>query len=50
MGSIPVKGDDVALQLKMPASREFLGGDLLAQCLAALGVEVAYTVGILMPF
>lgn len=31
-----------ALTLKMPKNREFLGGDLLAQSLAALGVEVAF--------
>lgn len=32
----------VALKLKIPKNREFLGGDLLAQSLAALGVRVAF--------
>lgn len=30
------------LELKMPKTREFLGGDLLAQSLAALGCSVAF--------
>jgi hypothetical protein len=30
------------LALKQPQQREFAGGDLLAQCLRALGVEVAF--------
>lgn len=42
MGSFTPSSDDVALKLKMPESREFLGGDLLAQCLAALGCKVAF--------
>jgi thiamine pyrophosphate-dependent acetolactate synthase large subunit-like protein len=29
-------------ELKMPKNREFLGGDLLAQSLAHLGVKVAF--------
>lgn len=33
---------DVALNLTMPKNREFLGGDLLAQSLTALGVKVAF--------
>ena len=33
---------DEALKLKMPKTREFQGGDLLAQSLEALGVEVAF--------
>lgn len=33
---------DVALKLKIPENREFLGGDLLAQSLATLGVKVAF--------
>lgn len=31
-----------ALELKQPKGREFLGGDLLAQSLHALGVRVAF--------
>lgn len=42
MGSYNPNVDDVGLKLKMPASREFLGGDLLAQSLAALGCKVAF--------
>lgn len=43
MGSYtPVKMDDRALELKMPEHREFLGGDLLAQSLSALGCKVAF--------
>lgn len=42
MGSYNPKADDVSLKLKMPATREFLGGDLLAQSLAALGCKVAF--------
>jgi len=43
MGSFtPSSSDDVALKLKTPSSREFLGGDLLAQSLAALGCKVAF--------
>lgn len=42
MGSYNPKPDDVSLKLKMPATREFLGGDLLAQSLAALGCKVAF--------
>lgn len=42
MGSYDAKADDVGLKLKMPAAREFLGGDLLAQSLAALGCKVAF--------
>lgn len=30
------------LHLKQPSGRELLGGDLLAQCLHALGVRVAF--------
>lgn len=42
MGSHNPKTDDVSLKLKMPTTREFLGGDLLAQSLAALGCKVAF--------
>lgn len=42
MGSYNPKADDVSLKLKMPTTREFLGGDLLAQSLAALGCKVAF--------
>lgn len=42
MGSYNPKTDDVGLKLKMPETREFLGGDLLAQSLAALGCRVAF--------
>lgn len=42
MGSHNPKADDVSLKLKMPTTREFLGGDLLAQSLAALGCKVAF--------
>lgn len=31
-----------ALKLVQPAHRELSGGDLLAQCLGALGVDVAF--------
>lgn len=34
----------MALELKQPAHRELSGGDLLAQCLRQLGVEVAFGV------
>jgi hypothetical protein len=33
---------DHELFLQQPKGRELLGGDLLAQCLKALGVEVAF--------
>lgn len=33
---------DRSLKLKLPQNREFLGGDLLAQSLSALGVTVAF--------
>lgn len=42
MGSYTPGSGDVAIKLKMPESREFLGGDLLAQSLAALGCKVAF--------
>lgn len=42
MGAYNPKADDVSLKLKMPTTREFLGGDLLAQSLAALGCKVAF--------
>lgn len=42
MGSHAPKTNDVALKLKMPETREFLGGDLLAQSLAALGCKFAF--------
>ena len=42
MGSYTPKMDDTALKLIMPEHREFLGGDLLAQSLAALGCKVAF--------
>ena len=42
MGSYTADANDVAIKLKMPTTREFLGGDLLAQCLAVLGCKVAF--------
>lgn len=42
MGSFTSNAGDAGLKLKMPSSREFLGGDLLAQSLAALGCKVAF--------
>lgn len=36
------ESNDVAFKLKMPEKREFLGGDLLAQSLALLGVKHAF--------
>lgn len=42
MASPASQPSDVALKLKMPETREFLGGDLLAQSLAALGCKVAF--------
>lgn len=32
----------VGLELKIPETREFLGGDLLAQSLSALGCNIAF--------
>ncbi|KAK5070158.1 hypothetical protein LTR64_001995 [Lithohypha guttulata] len=42
MGSYAPTVSDDALRLKMPEAREFLGGDLLAQSIAALGCDVAF--------
>jgi len=42
MGSYTPKQSNVALDLTMPSTREFLGGDLLAQSLSALGCKVAF--------
>lgn len=42
MGSYVPPADNTALKLKMPQTREFLGGDLLAQSLAQLGTKVAF--------
>lgn len=42
MGSYALPTDNTALKLSMPKTREFLGGDLLAQSLAQLGTKVAF--------
>lgn len=42
MGSYTPVTDDAALKLQIPENREFLGGDLAAQSLKALGCEVAF--------
>lgn len=42
LGGVGPDTESGEIYLKHPGNREFLGGDLLAQCLYALGVRVAF--------